>query len=60
MKLQKINYENVDFGATFIMMKEIASKNRLIGLYRGATPNLAGATASWDFIFTCKLRNFTF
>ena len=39
------------FGATFIMMKEIASKNRIIGLYRGATPNLAGATASWGFYF---------
>ncbi|GBC04123.1 hypothetical protein RclHR1_05520011 [Rhizophagus clarus] len=39
------------FGATFIMMKKIVSKNRLIGLYRGVTPNLAGATSSWGFYF---------
>jgi solute carrier family 25 folate transporter 32 len=39
------------FGATFIMMKKIVSKNQFIGLYRGVTPNLAGATSSWGFYF---------
>ncbi|CAB4407534.1 unnamed protein product [Rhizophagus irregularis] len=39
------------FGATFITMKNIVSKNKFIGLYRGVAPNLAGATSSWGFYF---------
>ncbi|RIA86358.1 solute carrier family 25, member 32-like protein [Glomus cerebriforme] len=39
------------FGTTFIMMKKIVLKHQFIGLYRGVTPNLAGATASWGFYF---------
>ncbi|CAG8689037.1 3481_t:CDS:2, partial [Funneliformis mosseae] len=39
------------FGATFIEMKYIVKKHQFIGLYRGVTANLAGATASWGFYF---------
>ncbi|CAI2192907.1 6160_t:CDS:2, partial [Funneliformis geosporum] len=39
------------FGATFIEMKSIVKKHQFIGLYRGVSANLAGATASWGFYF---------
>ncbi|KAI9598792.1 mitochondrial carrier domain-containing protein [Syncephalis fuscata] len=38
-------------GRTVSMMRSIFSKDGLRGLYRGLTPNLAGATGSWALYF---------
>ncbi|CAG8580780.1 8639_t:CDS:2 [Funneliformis caledonium] len=45
------------FGATFIEMKYIVKKHQFIGLYRGVTANLAGATASWGFYFYLRMAD---
>ncbi|RKP26768.1 mitochondrial carrier domain-containing protein [Syncephalis pseudoplumigaleata] len=39
------------FGRTVSMLRAISHQDGLRGLYRGLTPNLAGATASWALYF---------
>lgn len=38
-------------GRTMSILRFIFRQDGLRGLYRGLTPNLAGATASWTFYF---------